>query len=361
MPGRKFSSNGYRYGFNGKEKDDEIANVEGAYDDFGARMYDSRLGRFLRTDPVHSGFSFETPYAFAGNTPIWAIDKDGEKIYFINEDGAVLDLSVVENIDKIDNLSFKEAYTLLKKTDAGNTILSMYEKSNTHDIYINANDFLEKDDAVATTIFNVGPSVVNKSGEFEYSRTPKHFSMEASIEDAKRRANEFNAQHKGFQGKDASKSKGAISQVSLNKSSFNGTGDKYELAETIYHEIWAHVNVGGLNADEAHELYGKTYYGFYITKETNTPDYERKMNNVDGSTVIYFDYDYVQSYSPAFKIMQQILEIKKETKVLNKIETGILKGKGVDNKKDKSGSNENGKNQGSGKKAGGCKCPQNGN
>jgi len=52
MPGRSFTtSNGYRYGFNGMEEDNEIKNIKGSSLDFGARMYDSRLGRWLSLDP----------------------------------------------------------------------------------------------------------------------------------------------------------------------------------------------------------------------------------------------------------------------------------------------------------------------
>ena len=45
MATRAYSSGGYRFGFNGKEKDDEI-NVDGGSYDFGARIYDGRLGSF---------------------------------------------------------------------------------------------------------------------------------------------------------------------------------------------------------------------------------------------------------------------------------------------------------------------------
>ena len=34
----------YRYGFNGMEKDDEVSGSKNYYN-FGARMYDSRIGR----------------------------------------------------------------------------------------------------------------------------------------------------------------------------------------------------------------------------------------------------------------------------------------------------------------------------
>lgn len=40
MPGRTYSSNDYRYGFNGMEKDDEVHSGSGTSLDFGARMYD---------------------------------------------------------------------------------------------------------------------------------------------------------------------------------------------------------------------------------------------------------------------------------------------------------------------------------
>ncbi len=40
---------GYRYGFNSMEKDNEI-NVNGGSCDFGARIYDGRMGRWLTID-----------------------------------------------------------------------------------------------------------------------------------------------------------------------------------------------------------------------------------------------------------------------------------------------------------------------
>ena len=78
MPGRSFSSStGYRYGFNGMEKDDEVKGTGNSLD-FGARIYDSRLGRFLSQDPLRKEFPFFSPYTFAGNSPILFIDRYGE-------------------------------------------------------------------------------------------------------------------------------------------------------------------------------------------------------------------------------------------------------------------------------------------
>ena len=41
------------------------------------RVYDPRVGRFLSVDPITKQYPELTPYQFASNTPIWAIDIDG--------------------------------------------------------------------------------------------------------------------------------------------------------------------------------------------------------------------------------------------------------------------------------------------
>lgn len=77
MPGRKFTAGGgYRYGFNGKENDNE-AKGEGNQQDYGMRIYDTRLGRFLSVDPLTADYPELTPYQFASNSPIQNIDIDG--------------------------------------------------------------------------------------------------------------------------------------------------------------------------------------------------------------------------------------------------------------------------------------------
>ncbi|HEY8402014.1 MAG TPA: RHS repeat-associated core domain-containing protein, partial [Cytophagaceae bacterium] len=45
--------------------------------DYGMRIYDPRLGRFLSVDPLTKNFPHYTPYQFAGNNPILNIDLDG--------------------------------------------------------------------------------------------------------------------------------------------------------------------------------------------------------------------------------------------------------------------------------------------
>jgi RHS repeat-associated protein len=76
QPGRTYNSPAYRYGFNGKEKDDEVSGSGNQYD-YGFRIYNPRLGRFLSIDPLTKSYPMLTPYQFASNTPIQAIDLDG--------------------------------------------------------------------------------------------------------------------------------------------------------------------------------------------------------------------------------------------------------------------------------------------
>ncbi|MEX2482935.1 MAG: OmpA family protein [Brumimicrobium sp.] len=72
----------YRYGFNGKERDDEVSGNGNVYD-YGFRIYNPRIGKFLSRDPLAASFAWYTPYQFAGNKPIIAIDLDGKEEYIV--------------------------------------------------------------------------------------------------------------------------------------------------------------------------------------------------------------------------------------------------------------------------------------
>ena len=77
MPGRKFDAGSlYRYGFNGKENDNEVKG-EGNQQDYGMRIYDSRLGRFLSVDPLTDVYPWNSPYSYAEGDPVNYIDLDG--------------------------------------------------------------------------------------------------------------------------------------------------------------------------------------------------------------------------------------------------------------------------------------------
>ena len=126
MPGRTFTSTGnYRYGFNGKENDNEVKGV-GNQQDYGMRIYDPRVGRFLSVDPLQIKYPELTPYQFASNNPISFVDLDGfEKAkvkekhgsfsIFISRLGEGINENAKELDTKLNNLTIKDIDNNLDK------------------------------------------------------------------------------------------------------------------------------------------------------------------------------------------------------------------------------------------------------
>jgi len=80
MPGRNWnaaSAGEYRFGFNGKENDDEVKGDDNSLN-FGARIYDSRIGRWLSVDIESGQFPSFSPYNFCINNPNIFVDNDGK-------------------------------------------------------------------------------------------------------------------------------------------------------------------------------------------------------------------------------------------------------------------------------------------
>ena len=67
------------YSFNGKEKDDEWSGDGNSYD-FGDRMLDSRLGRWLSIDPIFQKYPFVSPFSAFLNSPLFFSDANGDTL-----------------------------------------------------------------------------------------------------------------------------------------------------------------------------------------------------------------------------------------------------------------------------------------
>lgn len=80
LPGRTWQASEYRFAFNGKEKDDETYG-DGNTLDFGARIYDSRLGKWFSRDPKSDFYPEISPYSYAMLNPIFMIDDGGKEVY----------------------------------------------------------------------------------------------------------------------------------------------------------------------------------------------------------------------------------------------------------------------------------------
>jgi len=97
------SAGGYRYGYQGSERDDEAKGKGNSYTtEF--RQYDPRLGRWLSVDPVVK--HHESPYAAYSNNPILFIDPNGA-------DTLLLHLKEVES-PLNDIILFKVTFTFIQ-------------------------------------------------------------------------------------------------------------------------------------------------------------------------------------------------------------------------------------------------------
>ncbi len=77
----------YRFGFNGKEKDNETYGEGNEYD-FGERIFDPRLARWHKIDALFMFYSGTSPYSYALNNPISNSDYDGAFVIDQSKPGA---------------------------------------------------------------------------------------------------------------------------------------------------------------------------------------------------------------------------------------------------------------------------------
>jgi RHS repeat-associated protein len=99
LVGRSFTAgNAYRYGFNGKENDNDVKGEQNAID-YGNRIYDPRIGRWISADPLSGKYGSVTPYNFCMNSPLVFIDVDGRDILLspsVTEEAWLVFKSIVE-------------------------------------------------------------------------------------------------------------------------------------------------------------------------------------------------------------------------------------------------------------------------
>ena len=106
MQGQRYVGGDYRYGFNGMapkafRSDDELKGSGDSYD-FGARMYDPRVGRWWSRDALEGKYPQVSSYSIAINNPILLVDFDGNDI--------------VISAELWKNKEFRTAFQLLSKS-----------------------------------------------------------------------------------------------------------------------------------------------------------------------------------------------------------------------------------------------------
>jgi RHS repeat-associated protein len=156
MPGRKFSANiiygganapqRYRYTFNSMERADEIASGDV---DYGARIYDSKIGRWLSLDPLMKKYPAQSAYNFVQNSPIVYKDVDGRDIW----------LTIY-----VDNqMTGKKETMVIKINDSDSEIKSQFRRTYTNDATLYVDEYVWYDRNFVTTM------TINKDGKTSFS------------------------------------------------------------------------------------------------------------------------------------------------------------------------------------------------
>lgn len=143
------------------EKDDELKGISNSID-FGNRIYDPRLGRWLSLDPLISEFPDISPYAFSGNSPILFIDYEGKTFGIrINHDDKTI--VMVENVYTISKKSYDQAIKGVAKWNAKKAMVGGYSVS----FEINV---IKAPEITIEEAKKYNPDIVNKKGKINNAK-----------------------------------------------------------------------------------------------------------------------------------------------------------------------------------------------
>jgi len=161
-PGRTYSSESYRFGFNGKENDNEVKGT-GNQQDYGMRIYDPRLGRFLSVDPLAMSNVSISTYCFADNSPIYKIDKNGsDGVIILDEEHKTLTIKAVY-------------YVATEQISSGGINVPMYNSSSIATLNSSIDSYLNSQNYQVTEGYYSGYSV-----KFDFEFKDGGNSIEAS-------------------------------------------------------------------------------------------------------------------------------------------------------------------------------------
>ncbi len=165
---RNFQINGgYRYGFNGKENDNEVKG-DGNQQDYGMRIYDPRLGKFLSVDPISKSYPSLTPYQFASNSVLSGVDRDGLEFYYAADGKFLGQGSDPKNLEvrlaKEDGYS-QSAKRIVSSVDiAGKTTSQWVVIHNNHDEFLSmaGTAFGEASGSGKDAMYGISNAILNK-------------------------------------------------------------------------------------------------------------------------------------------------------------------------------------------------------
>lgn len=280
----------YSYGYNSMEKDDELRS-EGKIINFGAREYDSESA-FWSRDPLEMKYPGQSPYIFAGNNPIKNVDKDGLEL---------------RNYSELLNVS--RAIKLLDKTELGRKVLTFFRESQKFHAHIN--------DADMTGFTLNGKGII---GLTTHGNNLKYFTYNGTYNFQKSKV-ELDGKNWLFYQKVFGEAFDGINEI-------EGENGLIVLAKNNYEFHWFSPNVGvvfgdrpDLGRDELielaesifHELFAHLF--FYMNKDENMSfkewlDRENiNYDNANDKVKIEHDYYFKENYD---RILEQLNSISSE-------------------------------------------------
>ena len=132
MPKRHYPASGYRFGFNGMEKDDEVKGPGNGNSTYW-RQYDPRVGRWLSFEP--KPVAWESGYAAFRNNSIFFADPNGDWVkgagFFRNMFNSDAKINAKDKANATGGIAFKDGngwtvnYSSNETVDFGNGNVSM--------------------------------------------------------------------------------------------------------------------------------------------------------------------------------------------------------------------------------------------
>jgi RHS repeat-associated protein len=259
----------YRFGFNGQEKDDEITGNTGSHLDFGARIYDSRIGRWMVIDPLAAKYPNYSPYNFVGNSPIIAIDKEGKDIYII--------ISNAESgTTEIQKVNIEQVIYKMASTQMGEEFIQKYVNNPNEDVYITVGK-CTSDNSLATT------RRAFRGDEFVNPETVEIGTHSILTDEGlpEFKGVEIDAEKKNYfiiMNNDDFGSKEINSELSLKRG-----------AKILGHEFGAHLkDKRQKRKDEEHDAWGQKHYdAFEVDKGSKADQYNKQVDKSNTSSEKY--------------------------------------------------------------------------
>ena len=140
QPLSKSGSPNHRFTYNGKEEQNEF-NLD--WHDYGARMYDSQLGRFHKIDRFAEKYADATPYHYTLNNPIKYIDVNGDSLAIILYRSAKFLNTVETGHNAILILNKKGSWTYISKNGGTSSSNASGESDRTIETFESLEEFAQ--------------------------------------------------------------------------------------------------------------------------------------------------------------------------------------------------------------------------